>query len=183
MKQQDNEIISTVKTWLEDVVIGLQLCPFAKAPFQSEQIRFSLCKAEQEEAINEALIQECLLLDQQKAIETTLLICPNALHDFFTYNQFLLWAEQTLKKNQWRGVYQIASFHPDYCFANSEADDPQNLSNRSPHPILHLLRENSLEKILERYPNPDGIPENNIKTLRSLDERQKNALFPYLFSK
>lgn len=183
MNEEKNKIIQQVEDWLVELVLGLNLCPFAKSPYQKEQIRFVVCEKKTEEEINDALIEECKFLDQDNNIETSLIICPNALLDFFDYRQFLLWAEQTLKKNGWRGVYQIASFHPDYVFANTEADDRQNLSNRSPYPILHLLREASLEAVLERYDNPDSIPENNIQTLNSLSLDEIKKRFSYLYHK
>lgn len=176
-----NPIEKAVRDWLEQVVIDLQLCPFAKAPYQKGEVRFVVCEASEEEVINQTLIDECHLLDQQSDIETSLIICSKGLNDFFSYHQFLNWAEQSLKREGWRGIYQIASFHPDYCFAGLEPSDPQNLTNRSPYPILHLLREASLEDILSRYDEPESIPEKNIKTVSTLTTKDKLKLFPYLF--
>jgi hypothetical protein len=174
-------IIDNVKQWLKDVVIGIQLCPFAKAPFQKNKIRFFVSKATTEEQLIEDLIKECGRLDSSPDIETTLLICPTLLYDFFMYSQFLLWAEKTLKQQGWEGTYQIASFHPDYEFAGTEKSDPQNLTNRSPYPILHLLREERLSKILDRYDSPEDIPQKNIETVNKLSQEKIKKLFPYLF--
>ncbi|MGH1486094.1 MAG: DUF1415 domain-containing protein [Cellvibrionaceae bacterium] len=174
-------IESEIKQWLQEVVIGLTLCPFAKAPFQKEAIRFFISEAQTEECLISDLVNECQILDGDSAIETTLLICPYVLSDFFVYNQFLPWADKVLKEYNWSGVYQIASFHPHYQFANIDKDDPQNLSNCSPYPILHLLRESTLSDILERYDNPEKIPEINIETMNKLSPNQKQQLFPYLF--
>lgn len=182
MGEKHNDIIANVKTWLEQVVINLNLCPFAKAPYQKKQVRFVVCTETLEEDINASLIEECLFLDQHDEIETSLIICPAALSDFFTYNRFLLWAQQTLKQYNWRGTYQIASFHPDYVFANTETDDVQNFTNRAPYPILHLLRESSLETILDRYSEAASIPDNNIQTMQQLTQSEIERLFPYLFS-
>lgn len=180
-KASTSDIEKHVKQWLAEVVIGLQLCPFAKAPFNKQQIRFYISKAETEEVLIDDLIRECQYLDDHATTETTLIICPNILDDFFMYNQFLLWAGRMLKQHQWEGVYQIASFHPDYTFFGIEADAPQNLTNRSPYPILHLLREDSLADILDRYSDPEGIPEKNIKTMEALSTEEKRRYFSYLY--
>jgi hypothetical protein len=175
-----NNIENTVKQWLRDIVIGLQLCPFAKAPLQKNQIRFFVSQATKEEILIEELIAECQRLDEDTGIETTLLICPNLLQDFFDYTQFLSWAEQTLKRNQWQGIYQIASFHPDYQFSNTDKNDLQNLTNRSPYPMLHILREASLSSILDRFSEPETIPEKNIQTMKALSPEDIRRLFYYL---
>lgn len=175
-------IKNTVERWLQEVVIGLQLCPFAKAPMNKKQIRFIISNAKTEEELNNDLIKECQHLDLYKDTETTLLICPYALKDFFDFCQFLNWANASLKQNQWQGIYQIAHFHPDYCFTGIEPEQPQNLTNRSPYPILHILREASLESVLKHFDTPEGIPEKNIQTMNKLSEGDKRRYFHYLFS-
>ena len=175
-----HEIQQEVEQWLQDIVIGLQLCPFAKAPSQKQQVRFFVSEAKTEEDLIEELIKECQLLDKDAHIETTIMIIPYLLSDFFDYSQYLNWAEQTLKQHQWRGIYQIASFHPHYQFAGTNTSDPQNLTNRSPYPLLHLLRENSLANILDRFPDSSTIPEKNIQTMTQLSEEQIHRYFHYL---
>ena len=170
------------RQWLQDVVIGLQLCPFAKAPFQKEEIHFLVSQANSEEELIEELIGECHHLDTNNKTETTLIICANLLNDFFDFCQFLNWANSTLKSNQWQGVYQLANFHPDYQFSGCEYNDPQNLTNRAPFPILHLLREDSLSKILEKYPEPELIPKKNIEKMHQLSIDEQHKYFSYLFS-
>jgi len=171
-----------VERWLQEVVIGLELCPFAKAPMNKKQIRFIVSHANSEEQLNDDLIKACQHLDLNDDTETTLLICPYILKDFFDFCQFLNWAHASLKNNQWQSVYQIAHFHPDYCFTGTEPEHSQNLTNRSPYPILHILREASLEKALKNFDKPESIPEKNIQTMNKLSEGEKRRYFNYLFS-
>ncbi len=180
MTVDNHTIQEVVETWLYEVVIGLQLCPFAKAPAQKNQIRIVISNASTEEALNEELIKECQFLDNNKDTETSLLVCPQMLNDFFDFCQFLYWAQSTLKSNDWQGIYQLAHFHPHYCFSNCEPKDPQNLTNRSPYPILHILRESSLTKVLEKFENSDSIPERNIQTMNNLNQKQIKQYFYYL---
>lgn len=114
-------------------------------------------------------------------LETTLLILPNALGDFFDYTQFLVWARSQLKRQGWQGIYQLASFHPRYCFAGADPEDDENLTNRSPYPIIHIIRESSLEKAIEYYKDVEKIPEVNKACVEALSMDQKRSLFPYLF--
>ena len=173
-----------VQHWLEQVVIGLNLCPFAAKPHRNQQIRLSVTEAVDEEVLLAELQTELILLDQagSEEIETTLLIIPGMLSDFTEYNQFLDYADALLNQGGWEGVFQIASFHPDYCFAGVEPDDVENFTNRSPFPVLHLIREASLERALKHYADPELIPERNIQCMRSLTAKQKRTLFPYLLS-
>ena len=170
------------RQWLEEVVIGLQLCPFAKAPFQKEQIRFLVSQANSEEELIEELIEECRHLDEDIKTETTLIICARLLNDFFDFCQFLNWANSTLKSNQWQGVYQLANFHPHYIFSGCEYNDLQNLTNRAPFPILHLLREKTLSDMLEKYPEPELIPKKNIEKMQQLSIDEQRQYFAYLFN-
>jgi hypothetical protein len=103
------------------------------------------------------------------------------LADFFDYTQFLLWAEKSLKRHGWRGVYQLASFHPHYCFAGAEPDDVENLTNRSPYPVVHIIREASLSKALEFFPDVERVPDNNRRRVDALTADEKRKIFPYLF--
>ncbi len=176
-------IKKVIQKWLTEVVIGLRLCPFAKASFQKQQIRFVVSTASSEEALNEELINECKYLDNNSDTETTLIICANLLSDFFDFCQYLQWAESTLKQHQWHGIYQIANFHPDYQFANTDSNDPQNLTNRSPYPVIHLLRETSLSSVLDNFSEPESIPEKNIQTMNNLSKIEKQRYFHYLFNK
>ena len=178
-------VIANVARWLNEVVIGLNLCPFSAKPTRENRVRFVVSNAQEDEALLQDLQREMELLDEKPAseIETTLVIIPNHLQDFFDYNQFLNWADQLLKRNRWIGVYQIATFHPDYCFADAEPDDAENLTNRAPYPVLHIIREASLEKALEYFADVDEIPEINKVRVESLTAEEKQKLFPYLFGK
>lgn len=183
MMDSNFAVIADVTRWLNEVVIGLNLCPFSAKPTRENRVRFFVSDATDDELLLQDLQQEMELLDQKPAseIETTLVIIPNHLQDFFDYNQFLNWADQLLKRNRWIGVYQLATFHPDYCFADAEPDDAENLTNRAPYPILHIIREASLEKALEYFPDVDEIPDANKARVESLTAQEKHQLFPYLF--
>ncbi len=158
----------SVREWLETVVIGLNLCPFAKQELLDERIRFAVSDAPTEEQLLASLGAELALLDKHPEIETTLLIHPNVLGSFDDYNQFLAEAEALLVRMSYQGIYQIASFHPDYQFAGSHPDDAENYTNRSPYPILHLLREASLERAIASHPHPEQIPEDNIALMETM---------------
>ncbi|MRI32621.1 DUF1415 domain-containing protein [Endozoicomonas sp. OPT23] len=173
-----------VKQWLQDVVIGLNLCPFAAWPWNKGLIRIESTEAESESDLLVKLHDECRLLENSSAdeLETTLLVTPKMLADFYDYNQFLDSVDQLLVEYQWEGIFQIASFHPDYCFGGTQPEDAENLTNRSPYPVLHIIREESLEKAVEQHPDPDGIPDRNIEAMNKLDDTEKQKLFPYLFT-
>lgn len=168
--------------WFEQVVLGLNLCPFAHRPARQQQIRFCTSQADNENTLLQELLKEIRWLEGTPAqvCETTLLIVPELLTDFYDYQFFLEEANYQLKQHQWQGVFQIASFHPDYCFAGSEADDPANLTNRSPYPVLHILREDSLSKVLDQVDAPEDIPARNIDRMCALSTEEVNQLFPYL---
>jgi len=140
-------------------------------------IRFAVSAAISEEELIVDLERELHRLKRDPAIETTLLIHPGVLEDFFAYCQFLIWANKVLSQHHGKGVYQIASFHPDYCFSNSDVETPANYTNRSPYPMLHLLRESSLEKALAGYPDPGSIPANNIAMLERMGIERVKKMF------
>ena len=179
----DEQIIADVEQWLDEVVIGLDLCPFAARPRREKRVRIAVSHATDDEALLNDLQAELERLSDTPAaeLETTLLAIPNMLEDFADYNDFLdavdLWVEQF----GWEGDLQVASFHPQYQFADTEADDPGNLTNRSPWPLLHIIREESLEKAIEHYPDVDRIPERNIARMQALTAEERARLFPHLF--
>lgn len=164
------EITEAVRIWLEKAVIGLNLCPFAKSVYIRDRIRFAVSEATTPQALVEDLMKELSALHatDPKQIDTTLLIHPHVLQDFTAYNDFLGIADAILDEMNLTGELQVASFHPDYQFAGTRADDISNYTNRSPFPILHLLRESSIEAAVEAYPDPDEIYRNNMETLRQL---------------
>ena len=165
-----DEVIALTKAWLEKAVIGLNLCPFAKAVYVKQQIRYVVSSARNTDALYEELSTELQHLHQSDPaeIDTTLLILPELLADFLDYNDFLDVADEAIEDLELDGEIQIASFHPDYQFADSEADDIENYTNRSPYPILHLLREASIERAVEAFPEAEEIYEKNMETLRKL---------------
>ncbi len=162
--------IAVTRRWVEKAVIGLNLCPFAKAAYVKEQVRFVLSDASTPEALLEELAEELLRLRDTPAeqIDTTLIIHPDVLTDFLDYNDFLDNADAAVEALDLQGILQVASFHPDYQFAGAAADDVSNYTNRSPYPTLHLLREDSVERAVAAFPDPDVIIERNIATLDGL---------------
>jgi hypothetical protein len=162
-------VVVSTKIWLERAVIGLNFCPFARAEFVNNRIRYRVSEAENPERLLEELAEELRRLQEADpaVCETTLIIHPRVLNDFLDFNQFLGEADGVLRRLGLEGVLQIASFHPDYQFAGTEPDDLSNFTNRAPHPTLHLLREDSVE----RAAGPEEaarIVERNVATLRRL---------------
>jgi hypothetical protein len=163
-------IEAAVRRWLERAVIGLNLCPFAKAVYVKNQVRIVISDASTERALLEQLGEELALLrdSAEDSIDTTLLVHPQVLTDFLDYNDFLDTADALIEAMALDGVLQVASFHPDYQFADSAPDDAANLTNRAPYPILHLLREASIDRAVAAYPDPDAIIERNIAAMQAL---------------
>ncbi len=184
MTPEDQNIHAQVNQWLEDVVIGLNLCPFAAKPNRNKQIKIAISHATEEQALLEDILTWLMELESTKAedLETTIVTVPNMLQDFFDYNLFIDWVEALIKQQGWDGIFQIATFHPDYCFGGTEPDDAENLTNRSPYPLFHLIREESMAKVLKHYPNPEAIPDTNIARVESLTAEERRKLFPYLLS-
>jgi hypothetical protein len=164
------------RQWLDDVVIGLNLCPFAKKEVVKQRVRFRMSDAASEDALLEALHDELQHLEEHPETETTLLIHPGILADFSDYNDFLDAADGLLVDMALDGVYQVASFHPDYQFAGTEPADPENYTNRSPFPILHLLREASVETAIDSYPDTDSIPDQNVELMNRMGTARLQAL-------
>mgnify|MGYP003626018886 CR=1 FL=1 len=165
-----------VKRWVESVVVQLNLCPFAKRELAENRVRFTTTPATEEHTLLEAVACELRLLENQASIETTLLIHPHVLQDFAGYNQFLDHAEELLRQMQLEGTYQIAGFHPHYQFAGTAASDAENYTNRAPYPLLHLLREDSLEAAIENHPDTTAIPTRNIALMNQLGEKKLQSL-------
>ena len=159
--------IAATRLWLERIVVGLNLCPFAKAVYVKDQVRIVLSDATTTEALVEQLAEELVLLRDTPAeqIDTTLIVHPQVLTDFLDYNDFLDNADAAIEALDLQGILQVASFHPDYQFEGVAADDASNYTNRAPFPTLHLLREDSVARAVDVYPDPDVIVERNIQTL------------------
>lgn len=163
-------VVAATRAWLERAVIGLQLCPFARAVYVNEQVRFVVSDAQTGTALREALERELRTLAQTDAtvVDTTLLIHPQVLTDFLDYNDFLDVADATVEALGLEGVVQVASFHPAYQFAGTRRDDVSNFTNRSPYPMLHLLREDSVSRAVAAFPDAPTIYQRNIETMRRL---------------
>lgn len=172
------KVIAETIDWLDRVVIGLGLCPFAKAVHGKQQIRYRVSEARQPSVLLAVLEEElrALASADPQLVDTTLLIHPNVLSGFLDYNDFLNEADAKLNELELDGELQITSFHPDYCFAGAPADDPANFTNRSPYPMLHLLREASVARAVAAFPDPSAIFERNIATLRGLAPEQLAVL-------
>jgi len=170
VKPTHGEVITATKRWLERVVIGLNLCPFAKTVHAKRQVRYAVSSAQTSDAVLDDLERELrtLVAAKPEKVDTTLLILPYALAKFDDFTDFLDLVEIVLKVQGLTGVIQVASFHPQYRFADATADDMSNFTNRSPYPVLHLLREASLAYAIKTFPDTAAIYEQNIATLRAL---------------
>lgn len=178
----DEQVIEHTKAWVLSVVVGDNFCPFAKKEVDNDTVRYCVVgnrdkvrngeelRSGQKEAALEnglmALIAECKRLDDDAEIETTIVIYPSGFSDFQNFLSLTEVANSLLAENGYEGIYQLASFHPEYCFADSTDDDPANYTNRSPYPALHLIREESIERVLEGISNPERIPERNVRYAR-----------------
>jgi hypothetical protein len=162
--------IAATRRWLEQAVIGLNLCPFARTVHVKRQIRWVESAARDEQELREDLVRELQYLAAADAatVDTTLLIHPYVLNEFLDYNDFLDVADAAVEALGLTGVLQVASFHPGYRFEGTAPDDPANFSNRSPHPMLHLLREDSISRAVAAFPEAATIYERNVQTLRCL---------------
>jgi uncharacterized protein len=160
------QIIDRTKKWIVDVVIGCNLCPFAANVVKKQTVFFQIEASEDINACLDSFVNEIERLDNNEMIETSFLIFPNAFSKFDDYLLLLSLAEKLLKKKGYEGIYQVASFHPLYLFAGSDENDPANYTNRSIYPMLHLLREESIDKALANYNDPESIPERNINFAR-----------------
>ena len=174
----DEQVLIQTKHWLEKAVIGLNLCPFAKAVYVKNQVRLVVSKARHADDLLEELDRELDLLVTTPAseIDTTLLIHPTLFEDFLDFNDFLEVVEGVVDEHALEGVVQLASFHPKFQFDGTKPDDISNYTNRAPFAMLHLLREESVEKAVEAFPDAESIFEQNIATLEKLGHEGWKAL-------
>jgi hypothetical protein len=162
----EQQIIAQTTAWIKSVVIGCNFCPFAAKPMQQKSIRYVVLEDATKENTLACLAQELHFLDVHDEIETTLIILPNHFADFTSYLTLVSAAEKSSTRLGYEGIYQIASFHPEYIFADAAPDDPANYTNRSIYPMLHLIREESITNALAHYTDPEGIPERNVAYTR-----------------
>jgi len=160
------QIINQTKKWITDVVIGCNFCPFAAAVLKQQSAYYRVVLSEDEQICLDAFLQEVHRLDEEETIETSFAVFPQAFTSFDDYLDFVTAAEELLIENGYEGIYQVASFHPQYLFADAAVDDAANYTNRSVYPMLHLLREASIDKALEYYSHPEEIPIRNVNFAR-----------------
>jgi len=163
-----DQIIFQTKQWINSFIIKYNICPFARSAFIQEQIYYAVIDSNSIEDCLYAVFTECQRLDKQKDIETTFLIFPDYFDHFDEFLNFLALSEELLKLHCYEGIYQLASFHPDYCFEDATKQDPANYTNKSPYPMIHLIREASVSKAISSFPHPELIPQNNIDLTRKL---------------
>lgn len=172
----DSLFVQHTKKWVSTVVVGLNLCPFARREIENKRVHFCVSSADNPQQLLASLHAELEHLEEDSSIETTLLIHPYTLQDFNHYNECLDLFDALIADMQLEGIYQIASFHPQYRFAGTRPEDIENYTNRSPYPMLHLIREQSLERAVANYPDINGISKRNIDLLRSLGFDKLQAL-------
>ena len=175
--QQTNadKIIAQTKKWITDVVVGCNFCPFAAREIKRGSIHYEVLFEATDEDTLKAVVKIVSLLDADDTIETALIIMPEAYDAFANYLEIVDKAEDLLESENYEGIYQIASFHPKYMFAGSTIIDPSNYTNRSPYPMLHFLREDSVSRAVDAHPNIDDVPEQNVQFAieKGLDYMQK----------
>jgi hypothetical protein len=176
------EVINQTKRWLETVVIGLNFCPFAGREFRKGTIHYTVLNSSDRKGILTQFALELQRLDDHPETETTLIILPNQLPDFNKYLDIIDLCQDLLEAEDYEGIYQVASFHPSYLFAGSNESDPSNYTNRSPYAMIHILREASITKALENFPDAEGIPERNITLANQKGLELMRALWKNCFN-
>lgn len=173
-----DEVIAAMRQWLEKAVIGLNLCPFAKSVYVNNQVRIVVSEAKHTDGFLEDLDRELefLAAADPKEVDTTLLVHPTLFPDFLDFDEIAVIAEEAVEEHELEGILQVASFHPRFQFADSEPDDIENYTNRSPFPTLHILREDSIERAVAAFPNAEAIYERNVETMQKLGHAGWKAL-------
>jgi len=159
------DVINSTEAWVKNVIVKYNICPFARREVELGSIRYTEDKSIEIEGVLEKLVEECVYLDQHSQTETTLLILSEACSDFESFLDLIYLSNHFLQLNQYEGIYQLAHFHPDYCFEGDPQEAASNYSNRSPYPTLHIIREASMERAITAHPDVDGIPDRNIAFL------------------
>jgi hypothetical protein len=172
----EDKVIEQTKQWIRTVVIDCNFCPFAAKPFAGKKIRYKVLADSSENILLETLIEEWQLLDEDAAIETSFLIFKDGFNDFDSYLEMIHTAEELLADEAYEGVYQLASFHPLYCFEGATESDASNYTNRSPYAMIHILRESSLSDAIASFKNVDLIPERNIQFANAKGLKYMQAL-------
>ena len=162
LAEQESAEVSATKQWLDEIIIGLNFCPFAKKEFVNNTIFYHQSALEQVKPALKELLAQCHYLQQHDDIETTLIIYSDGFRSFSRYLDLVDYANDLLIDSGFEGVFQLATMHPEYCFADDDFDAASNFTNRSPYPMLHIIREASMAKVLKVYKEPEKIPENNM---------------------
>jgi len=175
-----DEVEALCRLWVDTLVVGENLCPFAAPVVKNATLRYAISDATRDEEIAQGFLQELELIHQspEDEIATTLYIVPGALSDFYDYLDMLALLERLLKQSGLAGTFQLASFHPGYLFGGVPADDLSHWTNRMPFPCFHIIREGQMSRVLMNYPDPDAIPERNMALMRSLGREGLIKLFP-----
>ena len=176
MQLSDDAITQQTMNWVRQFIVNLNVCPFAKREVEKDSIRVCVIRSKKTEVALEELMAEIQWLDEHKETETTLIVFPSLFRDFHRYLDFVDLAENLMFEEECEGVYQLATFHPDYCFSGADADDVTNYTNRSPYPMLHLLREDSLDKAIEFYGDTAVIPEQNIEKMQEIGKEKIESI-------
>ena len=174
------EVEALTRQWVETMVVGLNLCPFAAPVVKKDTLRYAVTEGQSEEELAHAFLSELEKIQKANEVDiaTSLVVMPKALADFYDYLDMLAVFESLLKSSGLEGTFQLASFHPNYQFAGVAAEDLSHWTNRSPFPMVHIIREGQMERVLAHYPNPDAIPERNINLLRELGREELIKRFP-----
>ncbi|MCL1080115.1 DUF1415 domain-containing protein [Parashewanella spongiae] len=161
MKEENQLLIQHTDNWVKRVIMKYNICPFARQEVENESIRYVVFEDKKISRIADKLIEEYQYMDTHPEAETSLVILPNGFNHFNRYLEAVYLAEDLINELDYEGTYQIASFHPEYCFEGEDFDSPTNFTNRAPYPTLHIIREASIEKALETYSEPESIPQRN----------------------
>lgn len=167
ISQKISPVVLATQEWLKDIIIGLNFCPFAKKEWVNNTIDYHVSVEVKLQKALEELHEQCEKLANEPAIETSLLIYDGGFKSFNAYLELIDYANELIFEWGFEGIFQLASFHPEYCFADEDYDDAANYTNRSPYPTIHIIREASMEKVLSVYKNPEQIPEKNIALART----------------
>ncbi|MCB5160431.1 DUF1415 domain-containing protein [Marinomonas algarum] len=177
MLLSDELVTAQTMSWVKEFIVAFNVCPFAQREVEKDSVRCVVLRSKKMNVALEELMAEVQWLDEHPETETTLLVFPTLFQDFHRYLDFVETAEDLMADQGCEGVYQLATFHPNYCFSGAEADDVSNYTNRSPYPMLHLLREASLDKAIEFYGDTSDIPNNNIDKMEALGKPALDDVF------
>ncbi|WP_394181605.1 DUF1415 domain-containing protein [Marinomonas posidonica] len=177
MLLSDDLVVGQTMNWVKNFIVGHNVCPFAKREVEKDSVRLVVLRSKKTDVALEELMSEIQWLDEHAETETTLLIFPTLFKDFQRYLDFVEMSENLMFDQGCEGVYQLATFHPDYCFAGAEEEDVSNYTNRSPYPMLHILREASLDKAIEFYGDTSQIPDENIAKMEALGRNKLEDIF------